>query len=101
MEKNKLTKEEVKHVAKLGNLILSDTELEKFTAELEEVIDYNVAHLNQVDSQGVEPLYQVHEETNKTREDNTEPSLTSEQVLKNANSEHNNFFKVKAILDSN
>lgn len=101
MQNNKkITVDEVKHVAKLANLDLSDAEIAKFTKQLGEVIDYNVDLLNQVDTGGVEPLYQVNDEVNRTRDDQTEPSLSQEQVLKNAASTHNGFFKVKAILES-
>lgn len=100
MIKEKLTIEEVKHVAKLANLELTIGDIEKFTKQMGDVIDYNVALLNQVDTENVEPLYLVFDEINRTREDTPEPSLTPEQVLKNAASEHNGFFKVKAILEN-
>lgn len=86
-------------MAKLANLELTDSEIEKFTKELSEVIDYNVALLKEVKTDGVEPLYQVNPETNREREDEPAPSLTADQALKNAASEHNQFFKVKAVID--
>jgi aspartyl-tRNA(Asn)/glutamyl-tRNA(Gln) amidotransferase subunit C len=99
MKEQTLSKEEVKHVAKLANLELSETEVEKFTKQLREVIDYNVGLLDEVKTEGVEPLYQVNGEVNTTRVDETKPSLKAEQVLKNAASEHNGFFKVKAVIE--
>lgn len=94
-----LTHEEVKHVAKLANLELTDSEVEKFTRELSEVIDYNVGLLNLVDTTKVAPLYQVNPETNREREDSVAPSITADQALKNAGSVYNFFFKVKAVID--
>jgi aspartyl-tRNA(Asn)/glutamyl-tRNA(Gln) amidotransferase subunit C len=95
----KLTTDEVKHVARLANLDLSHEEIEKFTAQLSEVIDYNVGLLNQVETESVEPLYQVNDEKNRVREDETAPSLKSEQALKNASSEYNGFFRVDRIIE--
>ena len=95
----RLTVEEVRHVAKLANLELTDLETEKFTKDLSEVIDYNVSLMSQVDTSKVEPLYQVNPETNREREDETLPSLTDGQALKNAGSVYNSFFKVKAVID--
>lgn len=100
MEKTKkITVEDVKHVAKLANLELSAAEIEKFAIQLSDVIDYNVALLNEVDTENVEPLYQVNEETNRFRVDETSPSLSQEDALKNAASEYNGFFKVKAVIE--
>ncbi len=99
MNIKKLSVEEVRHVAKLANLDLTDSEIEKFTKELGEVIDYNVSLLNLVDTSKVEPLYQVNPETNRERDDETSLSLTQDQALKNAGSVHNFFFKVKAVID--
>ena|SRR3990167_8691107 len=95
----KLTSEEVKHVAKLARLDLTEDETEKFTKQLGEVIDYNVDLLNEVKTDSVEPLYQVNEEKDRTRSDEAEPSLTQEMALKNASSVHNGFFKVKAVIE--
>lgn len=98
--KKKLTVEEVKYVAKLANLQLSESEITKFVKQLDEVIDYNVRLLSEVNTDKVEPLYQVNSEENRVREDQSSPSLTQEEVLKNASSEHNGFFRVKRVLES-
>ncbi len=91
--------EQVKKIAKLANLDMSDSELEKYTKQLSEVIDYNVLQLSKVNTENIEPLLNVSGLTNATREDVTEPGLTQEQVLQNAKEKHNGFFKVKQILD--
>ena len=96
---NKITKQQVEHVAKLAKLELTDFEIEKFTKQLGEVIDYNVEILNQIDTSGIEPLYLVNGETNRMREDEASPSLSQDQVLLNGNSVYNGFFKVKAVIE--
>lgn len=102
MENNKkITIEEVKYVAKLANLELTSEEEAKFADQLGEVIDYNMGLLSEVNTDNVDPLFQVNDDTNRHRDDETQPSLTQEQVLKNASSTHNGFFKVKAILEDN
>jgi aspartyl-tRNA(Asn)/glutamyl-tRNA(Gln) amidotransferase subunit C len=97
---SKLTKKEIKHVADLSNLTLTEAEIEKFTPQLEKIIEF-VATLSEVDTENVEPTSQTTGLTNITREDKVkvENMLTQEQALSNTNA-HNGYFKVKAILEN-
>lgn len=99
MTKNKLEKPQIEKIAKLANLTLTEAELAKFTNQLAEVIDYNMLQLDKVDTEKVEPLLNVSGLTNAFREDESTPSLSQEDVLKNTKEKHNGFFKVKQILD--
>ncbi len=94
----KLTKDQVKHVAKLANLPLTDEEVTKFEGQLSETLDY-VDQLNEIDTTGIEPTSQVTGLENVLREDETSASLSQDEVLQNTKSKHNGFFKVKAILE--
>ena len=97
--KKRIDPAEVKHVVKLANLPLTDSEIKKFTSQLSEVIDYNMSLLEKVDTKGVEPTAHITGISNVLRKDETEPSLTDKEALQNAKETHNDFFKVKAILD--
>jgi len=97
--KTKITLEQVRHVANLANLPLTDEELKKFSKQLSEVIDFNISLLHKVPTEKVEPTAHVLGITNVLRTDETEPGLTVNEVLQNTKSQHNNFFKVKAILE--
>lgn len=96
---SELNIEQVKKIAKLANLELEEAELEKFTRQLSEVIDYNVEQLSKVDTEKVEPLLNVSGLANSTRDDVPELGLSQEQVLQNTKDKHNGFFKVKQILE--
>ncbi len=98
MSENSLTKDEVKHIAKLANLPLSESELEKFQKQLSETVDY-IKTLSSVDTKGVEPTSQVTGLKNVTKTDEPAPSLTQEEALSNAKNTHNGFIKVKAIFN--
>ncbi|MBP6913416.1 MAG: Asp-tRNA(Asn)/Glu-tRNA(Gln) amidotransferase subunit GatC [Candidatus Levybacteria bacterium] len=91
---------DVKKVAKLANLPLTTAEEKKFETQLEETISY-IQSLDEIDTKGVSPTSQVTGLVNVLREDTITPSLTQEEALKNAQSTHNGFFKVKAILEQN
>lgn len=94
----KLTKKDVKHVADLSNLILTDAEIKKFTPQLTKIIEF-VEMLNEVDTTKVEPTSQTTGLVNVTRDDNviSENNLTQEEALSNTDG-YNGFFKVPAIL---
>ncbi len=96
----KLTKDQVKHIAKLANLTLSDTELEKFAGQLGETLTY-VEQLDAVDTKGIEPTSQVTGLLNITRPDEIATSLTEEQVLQNTKSKEKGFFKVLSVFVDN
>lgn len=89
----------VSRVAKLANLALSEEEKEKFEAQLESTLEY-IAQLKEIDTENIEPTSQVTGLENITRDDIAAESLTQEQALSNTTIQHNNLFKVKALLDN-
>lgn len=94
----KVTKKDVKHVADLSNLVLTDEETQKFTPQLDKIIEF-VSTLNEVDTSSVEPTSQTTGLTNILREDvvKVDNSLSQDEALSNTDG-YNGFFKVKAIL---
>lgn len=90
---------DVSHVAKLANLPLTEQEKKKLQKQLTTILAY-FKKLNKINTKDVEPTSQVTGQKNVLREDEASPSLSQEDVLKNARSKHNGFFKVKAILEA-
>lgn len=95
---NEFMKINIAHVAQLANLPLSEEEKKKFEKQLDETLDY-VKQLEEIDTKGVEPTSQVTGLENVFREDQTAPSLSQDEALKNAKKTHNGFFIVPAILE--
>ncbi len=93
----KLSTEEVLHIAKLANLILTEEEVEIFSRQLSETLQY-LERLNELDTRETKPTFQTTGLKNVSREDEVKPSLTQEEALKNAKSTYKGFFKVKAVL---
>ena len=87
----------VRHVAKLSRLALSEDKLQKFTGQLEAILEY-VAKINEVDLAGVEPMAHALPLSNVLRDDVVGPSLPVEQVLQNAPERDGPFFKVPKVL---
>lgn len=98
MAKKKLTTDEVKHVAKLANLPLTEAEVADFQEKLSYTLDY-VDILKEVETSGVEPSFHPTGEKNHLREDEAKPSLSQEEALRNAKKAHNGFFVAKVVWD--
>lgn len=94
----KLTNDQVKHVAKLANLPLTEVEIEKYTEQLSAILSY-IEQLQKVDTKNVKPTYNVSMQTNITREDKIYPSLAQDQALQNAQDINNGFFVTKGVFE--
>ena len=94
-----ITVDDVKHVAKLANLPISDELFPKYQKDLESILEF-VKTVQTVNTEGVKETTQVTGLENVWREDVVEGSrtFTQQQALANAPNQHNGFFMVKAIL---
>ncbi len=90
---------DVKHIAKLANLTLTDEEIPKFEKQLSDILTY-IETLNKLDTSKVEPTYQVTGLTNVMRnDDKPEKSFTQEEATKPARHKHDGYFVVEQILE--
>lgn len=92
-----VTIKEVEHIAKLARLSFTEEEKQKFTHQLNEILEY-VQQLNKLDTSKVEPLSHVIELSNVFREDEVKPGLSTEEALKNAPAKTDRFFKVPKVI---
>jgi aspartyl-tRNA(Asn)/glutamyl-tRNA(Gln) amidotransferase subunit C len=93
-----LSIDEVRWVAKLARLELSDAELDTMTRQLGAIVEY-VDQLKQVNTDGVEPLAHALPIHNVFREDEPRPSLPVDAALANAPDRRGDFYDVPAVLD--
>lgn len=91
-----ITKDQVEHVAKLARLALTEEEKELYTQQLSKILDY-IDQLNEVNTEGVEPMTQPIPTVNVMREDVINKQFTREAILKNAPHEEYGFFRVPKI----
>lgn len=95
---SKLSKDDILKLARLARLRLSDDEVEKYQKELSEILDY-VAHLDTVDTAGLEPTYQITGLTNMTRKDEVmDYGVTQDALLKNVPNLDGKLIKVRRML---
>jgi aspartyl-tRNA(Asn)/glutamyl-tRNA(Gln) amidotransferase subunit C len=93
-----LSPDEVRWIAHLARLELTSAELETTTRHLSAIVDY-VNHLQQVNTDGVEPLAHALDVHNVFREDEPAPSLPPDAALANAPDRRGDFFAVPAVLE--
>lgn len=89
-------KEDVKHVAKLARLELTEEEIEKYSKQLDEIIKH-VEQMNEVDTTGIEPMPHPIPVYNVMREDVVTYEHTKEEMMANAPFEEDGFFRVPKI----
>jgi aspartyl-tRNA(Asn)/glutamyl-tRNA(Gln) amidotransferase subunit C len=94
----KLSRDDVLKLAQLARLELSDAEVEEFSQELSEILQY-VEQLQDVDVSGLEPTNQVNGLTNVMREDKEwDYGYKPEELLKNLPAVKDGQIKVKRML---
>lgn len=94
----KIDLQQVKKVAKLSRLDLSESEVTEFAGQLNAILEY-VEKLNGLDTEGIEPLAHCLPIHNCFRADEVKESLGTDKTLANAPQQDGKFFKVPKILD--
>jgi len=94
----KIDQQQVRKVAKLSRLELTESEVQEFTGQLGAILEY-VEKMNELDTDNVEPLAHCLPVSNVFREDRVKESIGTEKALANAPDRDESFFKVPKILD--
>jgi aspartyl-tRNA(Asn)/glutamyl-tRNA(Gln) amidotransferase subunit C len=96
-DKQAISPEQVRHVAKLARLALDEPQLDRFAGQLESILEY-VAHIGEVDVANVEPMAHAVPLANVLRDDVAGPGLPLDKVLQNAPESDGPFFKVPKVI---
>ncbi|MCP9775867.1 Asp-tRNA(Asn)/Glu-tRNA(Gln) amidotransferase subunit GatC [Cyanobium sp. WAJ14-Wanaka] len=94
---SKISADDVRKVAQLARLALPEEKIATYTGQLERILGY-VAHLEQVDTEGVPPTTRAVEVVNVTRQDSVEPTGVRDDLLNLAPQREGDFFRVPRIL---
>jgi aspartyl-tRNA(Asn)/glutamyl-tRNA(Gln) amidotransferase subunit C len=90
--------EQVRHIAKLARIAMSDAELERLVPELNNILGW-VEQLGEVDTDGVEPLATVVDQKLRLRDDVVTDGDIRDQVLANAPEAQHGFFAVPKVIE--
>ena len=94
----RLNIEEVRHLAVLARVGMTDEELEQMRDQMSDILE-NFDALEQVDTEGVEPTGHSVDLNTVMREDEVAPSSPLEDVMDNAPSKEGDLFRVRAVLE--
>ncbi len=94
----KIDEAQVRHVAKLSRLTLSDAEVAAFAGQLTHILNY-FHQIRSLDTEGIEPMAHPLPVTDVLREDVPAPSLSTEEALAAAPAREGGFFRVPRVLD--
>ena len=93
-----VSKEDVKHIAKLSKLDLTEQVLEKYTNELSSIVDF-ANELSSINVEGVKPTAHILDIKNVFRKDEVQPSYDREEILKNAPSKDAGCVSVPKVVE--
>ncbi len=97
----KLTTDEVRYVADLANLRLTEEEIVRMSHDLGDILTY-IEQLNELDTKAVEPMAQVLYEADETatlREDRQRRPLSNQEALASASISGAGYYKVPRVID--
>ena len=97
----KITEQEVLRIADLGNLSLTEEEVRKYAADLEDILTY-IEKLEELDTSKIEPMAQViyeGAEISTLRKDERQKSLELDTVLRSAPKSGEGPFKVPSVIE--
>ena len=90
--------EQVRHIAKLARIAMSDEELDRLLPELNNILGW-VEQLGEVDTEGVEPLATVIDQKLRLRDDKVTDGDCRDAVLANAPDAQHGFFAVPKVIE--
>lgn len=94
----KVTRDLLDKIAHLSRLEFEEKDADKMMMDMTNIVSW-VEKLNEVDTQGVEPLTTMSHETNALREDEVKSHLSHEDALKNAPKKDSDYFRVPKVLE--
>ncbi len=93
-----ITSDQVRHIAKLARIAMSDEELERLVPELNNILGW-VEQLGEVNTDGVEPLTAVIDQKLRLRDDVVTDGNIRDEVLANAPDAQHGFFVVPKVIE--
>ena len=88
----------VEHLAHLSRLEFDDVSKEKMKSDFEKILDF-VAKLEEVNTEGIEPLVYMSAEINVLREDKVEGELSQTKALKNAPVKDTDYIRISKVIN--
>ncbi len=93
-----ISKEEIIHIAKLASLNLSDEEIERYTNDMQEILEFaNI--INSINTDGMSETIVANEKSNVLRKDEVVNFENRELLLQNAPSQDEGMFRIPKVIN--
>jgi aspartyl-tRNA(Asn)/glutamyl-tRNA(Gln) amidotransferase subunit C len=93
-----VSNDQVRHIAKLARIAMSDEEIERLAPELNNILGW-VEQLAEVNTDGIEPLTAVIDQKLRLRDDVVTEGNIRDEVLANAPAAQHGFFAVPKVIE--
>lgn len=93
-----ISKEEVIHIAKLASLNLSESEIEGYTKDMQEILEF-ANTVNNVNTDNIQETIGSNGAYNVFRKDEIKQTISKEELLKNAPSKDEGMFRIPKVLN--
>lgn len=93
-----ITREEIIHIAKLAMLNLTDKEIDDYTKNMQDILQYTEM-INNIDSSNIDETIGTIEQKNKFRKDEIKKFKTREELLENAPSQDEGMFRIPKVIN--
>lgn len=93
-----ISKEEVVHIAKLASLNLTEAEIERYSNDMTEILEF-ANRINSVDTDSVNETIAANEKYNVFRKDEIKQSVDKEVLLQNAPSKDDGMFRIPKVIN--
>lgn len=98
VDTTQFTSEQVRHLASLVRIELTESEVEEFRGELASILSH-IDALSEIDTEGVPPTNNGADLLNVQDADVSQPAMARDEVLANAPQREDDYFRVHAVLD--
>lgn len=92
-----ISKEEIIHIAKLACLNLSEKEIEGYTKDMQEILEF-ANTVNNVDTEKIKETIGANDNYNVFRKDEVKQTVSKEELLKNAPSQDEGMFRIPKVI---
>lgn len=94
-----ISKEEIMHVGNLASLNLSEQEIERYTADMQEILAY-AEMINSLDTDSIQETIGVSEQKNVFRKDEVKEFGNRELLLQNAPTQEEGMFQIPKVISN-
>ena len=94
----KINQNVISKLARLSKLKFNEDEMKLISNDLSKMLDF-INQLQDLDTEGIDPLIHVNEEINNWREDQVQGMISQEEALSNSPVKDGTYFKLPKVLD--